>query len=115
MSTDCLFCKIAAGRIPSQTLYEDDEVLAFSDIAPQAPVHVLLIPKRHIADVQALDSADAALLSRLFETARRLAEELGVAESGYRFATNVGKDGGQSVAHLHFHLLAGRALQWPPG
>ena len=115
MSTDCLFCKIVSGQIPSRALYEDDEVLAFSDIAPQAPVHVLLIPKRHIAGAQALDSADAALLSRLFEVARHLAEELGVVKSGYRLVTNVGKDGGQSVPHLHFHLLGGRALQWPPG
>jgi len=115
MNTDCLFCKIAAGQIPCQLLYEDDAVLAFSDIAPQAPVHALIIPKRHIESAQALDSADAALLSRLFAAARRMAEELGIAKKGYRLVTNVGKNGGQSVAHLHFHLLGGRTLQWPPG
>ncbi len=115
MPNDCLFCKIAAGEIPSTTVYEDDEVMAFLDIAPQAPTHVVLIPKRHIPSAGALTRADDALLGRLFAAARQLADELGIAEGGYRIVTNIGKDGGQSVGHLHFHLLGGRALGWPPG
>ena len=113
--SDCLFCKIAAGQIPSKKVYEDEEVLAFYDIQPAAPVHVLIIPKRHIESALALTQEDAALLCHLFLVAKRLAKELGVAESGCRIITNVGADGGQSVPHLHLHLLGGRSLQWPPG
>lgn len=113
--TDCLFCKIAAGQIPSNKLYEDDTILAFYDIDPQAPVHFLIIPKRHIASAAALTEADAALLGHIYAVAAQLCTKLGVAQSGYRVVSNVGEDGGQSVPHLHFHVLAGRSLAWPPG
>ena len=104
---DCLFCKIAAGDIPSNKLFEDDQLLAFYDIDPQAPVHFLVIPKKHI------DSA--AVLGHIYAVIAQLAARLGIAENGYRVVTNVGADGGQSVKHLHFHVLAGRSLAWPPG
>lgn len=112
---DCLFCKIAAGQIPSNKLYEDDTLLAFHDIDPQAPVHFLVIPKRHIPSVAALTEADAALLGHVYAVIAALCRQLGVDESGYRVVTNVGEDGGQSVKHLHFHVLAKRGLAWPPG
>jgi len=115
MNDNCLFCKIAAGKIPSTTLYENDEVIAFEDIAPQAPVHVLIIPKRHIEDAQALQRSDDQLLGQLFETARSLAVKLGIESSGYRLVSNIGRDGCQSVPHLHLHLLGGRSMTWPPG
>ena len=109
---DCLFCKIIAGEIPSQKAYEDEEILAFHDINPQAPVHVLIIPKQHIRSADALTEADDATLCRLFAAARRLAGELGLSGKGYRLITNVGADGGQSVPHLHLHLIGGRPLRW---
>ncbi len=112
---DCLFCKIADGRIPSKKAYEDDEVLAFYDIDPQAPVHVLVIPKRHIQSADALTEADGRTLMAMFAAAKRVAHALGVAQSGYRLVTNIGEAAGQSVPHLHLHLLGGRSLQWPPG
>ena len=112
---DCLFCKICKKEISSATLYEDDDVLAFEDIAPKAPVHFLVVPKRHIADANALSEADGALLGKLFACVARVAAEKGVAENGYRVVTNIGEDGGQSVDHLHFHVLGGRQLAWPPG
>ncbi|MDO4572498.1 MAG: histidine triad nucleotide-binding protein [Clostridia bacterium] len=111
----CLFCKIAAGTIPAEKVYEDEEVLGFRDIDPQAPVHLLIIPKRHIESAQALQASDDALLGRLFAAARRMAAENGVAETGYRLVTNVGEAAGQSVKHLHLHLLGGRSMEWPPG
>ncbi len=114
MKDDCLFCRIAAGVILSDKLFEDDEVLAFRDIAPQAPVHVLIIPKKHIDSAQALSRGDDALMGRMLEVARQIADECGVSE-GYRLVSNVGEDGGQSVKHLHLHLLGGRAMAWPPG
>jgi len=112
--SDCLFCKIAAGDIPSKRAYEDDELFAFHDINPQAPVHVLVIPKRHIASLNDATEDDQALLGRVVMTTRRLAEELGVA-SGYRVVNNCGESAGQSVFHVHFHLLGGRPMGWPPG
>lgn len=112
---DCLFCKIAAGQIPSNKLFEDDTLLAFYDIDPQAPVHFLVIPKRHIASAAALAEEDAALVGHVYAVIAQLCRQLGVAESGYRVVTNVGEDGGQSVKHLHFHVLAKRSLAWPPG
>ena len=112
---DCLFCKIAAGQIPSNKLYEDETLLAFYDIDPQAPVHFLVIPKRHIASAAALTEEDAALLGHVFVVIAAQCKKLGIAENGYRVVTNVGRDGGQSVGHLHFHVLAGRSLAWPPG
>ena len=112
---DCLFCKIAAGDIPSNKLFEDDQLLAFYDIDPQAPVHFLVIPKKHITSAAVLTEDDAALLGHIYAVIAQLAAQLGIAENGYRVVTNVGADGGQSVKHLHFHVLAGRSLAWPPG
>lgn len=112
---DCVFCLIADKKIPSQIVYEDDEIIAFKDINPEAPVHILIIPKKHIPSVMELDDGDMQLLPKIFGVARNLAKEFGIAESGFRIVSNCGKDGGQSVGHMHFHLLGGRALQWPPG
>jgi histidine triad (HIT) family protein len=112
---DCLFCKIAAGEIPAEMVHEDDLVMAFRDISPQAPTHILLIPRRHVASAAELTGTDSEMLGRLFSVAGRLAHEAGIAESGYRLVTNVGAGAGQSVFHLHFHLLGGRSLRWPPG
>ncbi len=111
---DCLFCKIIAGEIPSKKLYEDERVLAFYDITPQAPVHFLVIPKAHIPSADHLTPEHSADLAAVFETIVRLAKELGL-ENGYRIVNNCGSDGGQTVGHLHFHVLAGRSLAWPPG
>ena len=111
---DCVFCKIAAGEIPAKKAYEDDVCLAFYDLEPQAPVHVLLIPKQHIGSVSEITSENSAVVAHIFEVAGRLAKELGL-EKGYRIVPNCGEDGGQSVPHLHFHLLGGRAMGWPPG
>ncbi|MCL6597174.1 histidine triad nucleotide-binding protein [Alicyclobacillus macrosporangiidus] len=113
--SDCIFCKIVAGELPSNTVFENDHVLAFHDIRPQAPVHVLIIPKRHIPSAHALTAEDAAVLGEIHQAARQVAEQLGVAEKGYRLVTNVGFHGQQTVPHLHYHLLGGRQLQWPPG
>ena len=112
---DCLFCKMAAGQIKPDVVYEDDQVLAFRDIMPQAPVHVLVIPKRHVANIDALTDADAALAGHLLLTVRRVARQLGIADSGFRVASNCNPHGGQTVYHLHFHLMGGRQMTWPPG
>lgn len=111
---DCLFCKIAAGQVPSNKLFEDDQLLAFYDIEPQAPVHFLVIPKAHIGSAAELTEDNAALLGHVYAVIARLCRELGC-DKGYRVVTNVGEDGGQSVKHLHFHVLAKRSLAWPPG
>ncbi|GAB6141748.1 histidine triad nucleotide-binding protein [Methylosoma difficile] len=111
--TDCLFCKMVAGDIKPAIVFEDDKVLAFRDIHPQAPVHILVIPKQHYANLNALD--DAALVGHIVQTAVAIAQQEGVAESGYRTVFNCNGDGGQTVFHLHLHLLAGRQLAWPPG
>ena len=111
---DCLFCRIVAGDIPADLVHTDDEVVAFRDINPQAPTHVLVIPRRHIPDAHALGDHDAALLSAIFGVIRTIADDAGLS-AGYRIATNIGTDGGQSVPHLHFHLLGGRPMAWPPG
>ena len=111
---DCLFCRIVAGEIPSDLVHEDEDVIAFRDIAPQAPTHVLIIPRRHIPDAQALTEADGALVAKLFAVMRKIADEEGVGD-GYRVVSNIGPDSGQSVPHLHFHLLGGRTMAWPPG
>lgn len=111
---DCLFCKMAAGEIPVNKVYEDDTVLAFYDIDPQAPVHFLVIPKRHIASPACITEQDAALIGHIYAVIAQLAKELKL-ENGYRVVSNCGKDGGQSVPHLHFHVLAKRSLKWPPG
>jgi histidine triad (HIT) family protein len=112
--SDCLFCKIVDGEIPAKLVHEDDDVVAFEDIHPQAPVHLLIIPRRHIASLNDATDADAELLGRVVLVARRLAQARGVA-TGYRLINNCGASAGQSVFHLHVHLLAGRAMQWPPG
>jgi histidine triad (HIT) family protein len=110
---DCLFCKIAAGEIPSERVHEDDRVVVFRDINPRAPTHVLGIPRRHVASVADLTDADADLLGALFGALRQVADGAGL--KGYRIVTNVGRESGQSVFHLHFHLLGGRPMSWPPG
>jgi len=112
---DCLFCKITAGTIPSRKAYEDEAYFAFHDIGPQSPTHVLIVPKRHIATLNDLTSADTPLVGGMVDLARRLAEQLGIAESGYRLVFNCNADGGQTVGHIHLHLLGGRAMRWPPG
>ncbi len=111
---DCLFCKIANGDIPTNKIYEDDLVLAFNDIDPQAPVHFLVIPKQHIQSVDFINSENSAIVGHIFEVIAKLAVELNLTD-GYRVVTNCGKDGGQSVGHLHFHILGKRSLKWPPG
>ncbi len=112
---NCLFCKIVAGQIPAKIVYQDEDVVAFEDINPQAPHHVLLIPRRHIPSMTDITSEEGPLLASIYMVATKLAREMGIAESGFRFLTNVGPDSGQSVFHLHFHLLGGRRLGWPPG
>lgn len=111
--TDCLFCKMARGEIKPDVVYEDDRVLAFRDIHPQAPLHVLVIPKQHIAGLNDLD--DIALGGHLLQTAANVAKQQGFAESGYRTIFNCNDDGGQTVGHLHLHVMAGRRMHWPPG
>ena len=112
---DCLFCRIVAGEIPSTRVGEDDAVLAIRDIAPRAPTHILLMPKAHIASAADLGAQHGALLGAIFGMAAGLARSEGIAERGYRIVTNVGAWGGQTVDHLHFHLMGGRAFEWPPG
>jgi histidine triad (HIT) family protein len=111
----CLFCRIAAGSIPADRLHDDDLVVAFRDIAPRAPTHILLIPRRHMVSAADLTEADAPLLGRLFAVAADLARKAGIADDGYRLVSNVGRWGGQTVDHLHLHLMGGRAFDWPPG
>ena len=115
MSDACLFCRIVAGEIPATTVHADDLVLAIRDVAPRAPIHVLLLPREHIASAADLTEAHGPLLGRLFAIAADLARSEGIAERGYRLTTNVGTWGGQSVPHLHLHLMGGRAFDWPPG
>lgn len=112
---DCLFCRIAAGKIPSNKLYEDEAILAFYDIDPQAPVHFLVIPKRHVESAAALNENDGPLLGHIYAKIAELCRELGIDKTGYRVVSNVGVHGGQSVPHLHFHVLGGRSMKWPPG
>ena len=110
---DCVFCKIAAGEIPSAKVYEDETVLAFRDLDPQAPTHVLLIPKEHIASVAEITPGNSGVVAHIFEVAAKLSGELGL-ENGFRIVSNGGEDGMQSVQHLHFHMLGGRKMGWPP-
>ena len=114
-SDDCLFCKIVAGDIPADIVYQDDDVVAFRDISPQAPTHVLVIPRKHIATINDLEPSDADTVGKLFLGAKAVAKAEGIAESGYRVTMNCNEDGGQTVYHLHLHLLGGRRLTWPPG
>ena len=111
--SDCIFCKIAGGEIPSAFVYEDDNVAAFRDVNPQAPVHILVIPKKHIPSSAAVE--DSSVWSSLMDSAVKIARNLGLEADGYRMVINTGEQGGQSVPHLHLHLLAGRNLGWPPG
>lgn len=111
---DCVFCKIASGEIPSKKAYEDESVLAFYDLDPQAPVHILIIPKHHITSVAEITPENSAVVAHIFEVAAKLAKENNLTE-GFRVVANTGRDGGQSVPHLHFHLLGGRSMKWPPG
>ncbi|MBO5743738.1 MAG: histidine triad nucleotide-binding protein [Clostridia bacterium] len=113
--SDCLFCKIVAGEIPSDKVYEDDKVLAFNDIDPQAPVHFLVIPKEHIKSSAQITADNSHIVAHIFEVIAKIAADKGISENGFRVVTNCGKDGGQTVGHLHFHVLAGRNIGWPPG
>jgi len=115
MQENCLFCKIAVGQIAAKIVYQDEDLVVFEDINPQAPHHMLIIPRRHIASVEDLKPDDGPLLAHIFITAAKLAHDMGFGEGGYRIVTNVGPDAGQSVFHLHFHLLGGRKFGWPPG
>lgn len=112
---DCLFCKIANGEIPSEKVYEDDKVYAFYDINPEAPVHFLVIPKEHIQSANDLNDNNADVISHIFKVINKLAVELNIEDKGYRIVNNCGEDGGQTVNHIHFHVLGGRNMQWPPG
>ena len=112
---DCLFCKIASGQIPSTKVYEDGLVYAFRDIDPQAPSHILIIPKEHISSVNEIDDKNCAVVGHIFKVASQIAKEEGIDKDGYRIVTNIGENGGQTVGHLHYHMLGGRCLQWPPG
>ncbi len=111
---DCLFCKIAAGEIPSTKVYEDEQIFAFRDINPQAPTHILVIPKEHISSVDAITPENSAIVSHIFEIIPKLAAEDGL-DKGYRVVSNIGEQGQQSVPHLHFHIIGGRDMTWPPG
>ncbi|NLW21965.1 MAG: histidine triad nucleotide-binding protein [Tissierellia bacterium] len=112
---DCIFCKIVNKEIPSEIIYEDDKVMAFKDVNPQSPVHVLVIPKEHIESSNDIDDNNSQLIGHIFVTIKELAKELGIDEDGYRIVNNCGSFGGQTVYHIHFHLLGGRKFSWPPG
>ncbi len=116
MSEDCIFCRIGRKEIPAAFVYEDEDVVAFKDLAPQAPVHVLVVPKKHLADLMAVKPDDQALIARIMTAViPQLVCDLELKEKGFRVVVNTGADGGQTVPHLHFHLLGGRAMAWPPG
>ena len=115
MATDCLFCKIIAGEIPSTEVYSDDDIYAFRDINPAAPTHLLVIPKKHLTDVNSTDAEDEALMGKLLLRANDIAAEQGLTDDGFRYVINTGSNGGQTVFHLHLHILGGRQLGWPPG
>jgi histidine triad (HIT) family protein len=112
---DCIFCKIVEGAIPAKKVYEDDDVLAFDDITPQAPVHTLVIPKKHVATLNDVGPGEAGLMAKITLAAIRVAKDKGLEGSGYRLVTNCLEDGGQAVFHIHTHVLGGRAMGWPPG
>ena len=114
-NVDCLFCKIVAGDIPADVVYESDTILAFRDVNPQAPTHVLVIPKRHIETINDLQEGDRQVVGDLFLVAARIAAEEGIADDGYRVVMNCNEGAGQSVFHIHLHLIGGRAMNWPPG
>lgn len=112
---DCLFCKIVEKQIPSEIVFENDKVLAFKDVDPQAPNHILIIPKEHIATINDLEETHKELIGEIFLTAKHLAKEMNIAEDGYRTVFNCNKNGGQLIYHIHLHLLSGRQMKWPPG
>ena len=114
-SDDCLFCKILAGDIPADIIFESDDTVAFRDINPQAPTHVVIIPRKHVATINALESDDAVAVGQLFLAAKQIAQDEGIADDGYRVTMNCNEAAGQTVFHLHLHLLGGRQLGWPPG
>lgn len=111
----CIFCEIVSGKIPAKKLYEDEQVMAFEDINPQAPVHVLLIPKIHLEGVKQLQEGHEVLLGRMHQVALKIARDKSIYDCGFRLVVNSGPDAGQAVSHLHYHLLGGRRLGWPPG
>ena len=113
--TDCLFCKITAGAIPANIVYQNDNVLAFRDLNPQAPTHILVIPKKHIATTNDIADVDAALIGQLYLAAKQIAKDEGIADIGYRTVMNCNRGAGQTVFHIHLHVLGGRAMGWPPG
>ena len=115
MPSDCLFCRIIAGELPSAPVYSNDSVVAIRDISPQAPTHILLLSRKHIASVGEVGDADRDLLGRMFAVGAELAKREGIAEGGYRLVVNVGRNGGQTGDHLHVHMLGGRRMTWPPG
>ncbi len=114
-STDCLFCKILDGDIPAEIIFESDDAIAFRDVNPQAPTHVLIIPRQHIATINDLDSGDDTIVGKLFLAAQQVANDEGIADDGYRVVMNCNAAAGQTVFHLHLHLLGGRQMGWPPG
>jgi len=113
--SDCLFCGIIEGKIKGELVYQDDSVVAFKDIGPKAPVHILIVPRKHIPTLLDLEPSDGPLVGEIFRVAAKLAAEQGIAEKGFRVVVNSGADAGQTVLHLHYHLLGGRHLGWPPG
>ncbi|MEJ2744274.1 MAG: histidine triad nucleotide-binding protein [bacterium] len=113
--SDCIFCKIANKEIASAIVHEDDEVMAFKDVQPQAPLHLLIIPKKHISGLTDIDSGDELLLGKIVALSKQLAERFSFSQCGFRLVANSGPDAGQAVEHLHFHLLGGRKFDWPPG
>jgi histidine triad (HIT) family protein len=115
MPTDCLFCRIIAGELPSSQVYADENVVAIRDIAPQAPTHMLLLSRKHIPSVRDVGPEDAGLIDKICAVATKLATEAGISADGYRIVVNIGRNGGQTVDHLHVHLLGGRPMTWPPG
>lgn len=115
MPQECIFCKIAAKEIPVTAIYEDEHIIVFPDIAPVAPIHVLIIPKKHIANLLELSSEDIMLMGHVLSTVPKIATQLGLAEDGFRLVVNTKDDGGQTVPHLHWHMLGGRMMNWPPG
>lgn len=115
MQQDCIFCKIAAKEIPVQPIYEDEQLIAFPDINPAAPVHVLIIPKKHIASILEIEPEDQIVMGQMLSAIKRTAEQVGLADEGFRVVMNTKENGGQTVHHLHCHILGGRAMTWPPG
>ncbi len=112
---NCIFCRIASRKTPARIIYEDDEIVAFHDINPQAPIHLLIIPRKHIPRIDDLSPEDQVLMGKIILTARQLARQLDFSERGYRLVINNGRDGGQDIYHIHLHVLAGRPMRWPPG